>query len=180
MRPIIQKSYAANKAVVFNGDGYSDEWHAEAERRGLLNLRSTPDALPFLIRDDTITAFSNYGVLSERELHARYEVFLEQYVTKLNIESETAASIARTLLLPAAVRYKAELLTAEEPEMASELGELIASFVEEQGTRGRQPPGEPSGGLRDPDPRQVHARHRVPGDGRRSRGGGQAREGRRR
>jgi len=131
MRPIIQKSYAANKAVVFNGDGYSDEWHAEAERRGLLNLRSTPDALPFLIRDDTITAFSNYGVLSERELHARYEVFLEQYVTKLNIESETAASIARTLLLPAAVRYKAELLMAEEPEMASELGELIASFVEE-------------------------------------------------
>ncbi|HUY58648.1 MAG TPA: glutamine synthetase III [Solirubrobacteraceae bacterium] len=131
LRPIIQKSYAENKAVVFNGDGYSDEWHAEAERRGLLNLRSTPDALPFLIRDDTITAFSNYGVLSERELHARYEVFLEQYVTKLNIESETAASIARTLLLPAAVRYKAELLMAEEPEMASELGELIASFVEE-------------------------------------------------
>ena len=130
MRPIIQKSYAANKAVVFNGDGYSDEWHAEAERRGLLNLRSTPDALPFLIRDDTITAFSNYGVLSERELHARYEVFLEQYVTKLNIESETAASIARTLLLPAAVRYKAGS-TAEEPEMASELGELIASFVDE-------------------------------------------------
>ena len=58
-------------------------------------------------------------------------MFLEQYVTKLNIESETAASIARTLLLPAAVRYKAELLMAEEPEMASELGELIASFVEE-------------------------------------------------
>ena len=58
-------------------------------------------------------------------------MFLEQYVTKLNIESETAASIARTLLLPAAIRYKAELLTAEEPEMASELGELITSFVDE-------------------------------------------------
>ena len=131
LRPIIQRSYAENKAIVFNGDGYSDEWHAEAEGRGLLNLRATPDALPFLIRDETVTAFSNYGVLSERELHARYEVFLEQYVTKLNIESETAASIARTLLLPAAVRYKAELLMAEEPEMASELGELITSFVEE-------------------------------------------------
>ena len=131
LRPIIQKSYAGNKEIVFSGDGYSEEWHAEAERRGLLNLRATPDALPFLIRDETVTLFSNYGVLSERELHARYEVFLEQYVTKVNIESETAASIARTLLLPAAVRYKAELLTAEEPEMASELGELIASFVEE-------------------------------------------------
>ena len=127
---IIQKSYAENKAVVFGGDGYSEEWHAEAERRGLLNLPSTPDALPYLISDDTVTAFSNYGVLTERELHSRYEVFLEQYVTKLNIESETAASIARTMLLPAAVRYKAELLMAEEPEMASEVGELISSFVE--------------------------------------------------
>jgi glutamine synthetase len=131
LRPIIQKSYAGNKEIVFSGDGYSEEWHTEAERRGLLNLRATPDALPFLIRDETVTVFSNYGVLSERELHARYEVFLEQYVTKVNIESETAASIARTLLLPAAVRYKAELLVAEEPEMASELGELIASFVDE-------------------------------------------------
>jgi glutamine synthetase len=127
----MQRSYAENKQVVFGGDGYSEEWHAEAERRGLLNLPSTPDALPYLISDDTVTAFSNYGVLSERELHARYEVFLEQYVTKLNIEAETAASIARTMLLPAAVRYKAELLGAEEPELANEVGELISSFIEE-------------------------------------------------
>ncbi len=131
LRPIMQKSYSENKQVVFGGDGYSDEWHAEAERRGLLNLPSTPDALPYLISDDTVTAFSNYGVLSERELHARYEVFLEQYVTKLNIEAETAASIARTMLLPAAVRYKAELLGAEEPELANEVGELISSFIDE-------------------------------------------------
>jgi glutamine synthetase len=130
LRPLIQKSYSDNKQVVFGGDGYSAEWHAEAERRGLLNLPSTPDALPYLISDDTVTAFSNYGVLSERELHARYEVFLEQYVTKLNIEAETAASIARTMLLPAAVRHKAELLQGEEPELASEVGELISSFLE--------------------------------------------------
>ncbi len=131
LRPIIQKSYSENKQVVFGGDGYSEEWHAEAERRGLLNLPSTPDALPYLISDDTVTAFSNYGVLSERELHARYEVFLEQYVTKLNIEAETAAAIARTMLLPAAVRHKAELLGAEEPELVSEVGELISSFVDQ-------------------------------------------------
>jgi len=130
LRPIIQRSYAENKKIVFDGDGYSEDWHQEAERRGLLNLPATPDALPYLISDDTVTAFSNYGVLSERELHARYEVFLEQYVTKLNIEAETAASIARTLLLPASVRYKAELLAAEEPELASEVGEQIAGFVE--------------------------------------------------
>ncbi len=130
LRPIIQRSYAANKQIVFGGDGYSDEWHAEAERRGLLNLRSTPDALPYLVSGDTVAAFSTYGVLNERELHARYDVFLEQYVTKLNIEAETAASIARTMLLPAAVRYKAELLGAEEPELASEVGEQITAFVD--------------------------------------------------
>ncbi|MDE3134092.1 MAG: glutamine synthetase type III, partial [Acidobacteriota bacterium] len=98
--------------------------------RGLLNLPATPDALPYLVSDDTVAAFSNYGVLNERELHARYEVFLEQYITRLNIEAETAASIARTMLLPAAIRHKAELLGAEEPELASELGEIISDFIE--------------------------------------------------
>jgi glutamine synthetase len=130
LRPILQRSYAASKQIVFGGDNYSEEWHAEAERRGLLNLRSTPDALPYLVNDDAVTLLSNYGVLSERELESRYEVFLEQYVTKLNIESETAASIARTMLLPAAARYHAELLAAELTEVAGETSDLIAAFVE--------------------------------------------------
>lgn len=126
---ILQRSYGENKKVVFGGDGYSEEWHKEAESRGLLNLRATPDALPYLISDDTLTAFSNYGVLSERELHARYEVSAEQYVTKLNIEAEVAASIARTMLLPAAVRHLSELLEAQIPELASEVRDLIDNFV---------------------------------------------------
>ena len=128
--PILQRSYAANKQIVFGGDNYSEEWHAEAEKRGLLNLRATPDALPYLITDDTVTLFSNYGVLNERELHSRYEVSLEQYVTKLNIESETAASIARTMILPAAARHLAELLAAQLGELASETEGLTTSFVE--------------------------------------------------
>jgi glutamine synthetase len=130
LRPILQRSYGANKQIVFGGDNYSEEWHAEAERRGLLNLRATPDALPYLVRDETVTLFSNYGVLSGRELESRYEVFLEQYVTKLNIESETAASIARTMLLPAAARYHAELLAAQLAELAGETSELIEQFTE--------------------------------------------------
>ncbi len=130
LRPILQRSYAANKQIVFAGDNYSPAWHAEAERRGLLNLRATPDALPYLLREDTVKMFSAYGVLSERELESRYEVFLEQYVTKLNIESETAASIARTMLLPAAARHRAVLLAAELPELVREAEELIASFVD--------------------------------------------------
>src|SRR6185369_14352804 len=86
---IVKDSYLANKVVCFGGDNYSDEWHAEAEQRGLKNLRTTPDALPWLVEDQTVTVFSNYGVLSQRELESRYEVYVEQYVVKVNIEAET-------------------------------------------------------------------------------------------
>jgi glutamine synthetase len=130
LRPILQRSYAANKQIVFGGDNYSEEWHAEAEARGLLNLRATPDALPYLISDDTVTIFSNYGVLSQRELESRYEVFVEQYVTKLNIEAEVAASIARTMLLPASARHLALLLSAQMGELASETETLISTLVD--------------------------------------------------
>src|SRR5579862_8869800 len=130
LRPILQRTYAANKQIVFGGDNYSEEWHAEAAKRGLLNLRATPDALPYLVNADAESMFSKYGVLSERELESRYEVFLEQYVTKLNIEAETAASIARTMLLPAAARYHAELLAAQLSDLAGETSELIERFTD--------------------------------------------------
>jgi glutamine synthetase len=130
LRPVLQRSYAANKQIVFGGDNYSEEWHKEAEERGLLNLRSTPDALPYLLTDDTLTVFSNYGVLSQRELESRYEVSLEQYVTKLNIESETASTIARTMLLPAAVRYLGLLRKSGVSSLATESEELLNEFVE--------------------------------------------------
>jgi len=126
---LIKASYAANKNIVFSGDNYSPEWAVQAEQRGLLNLRSTPDALPYLIADDTIKVFEHYDVMSERELRARYEVFAEQYATKINIESETEVSIARTQLLPAASRYVGELLVAELPELASDVNSLIEDFV---------------------------------------------------
>jgi glutamine synthetase len=130
LRPILQRSYAANNRIIFGGDNYDEEWHAEAERRGLLNLRATPDALPYLISDETVEVFERHSVLSRRELDSRHDVFLEQYVTKLNIEAETAASIARTMLLPAAARYLALLLEAQLGELASEASDLIAEFTE--------------------------------------------------
>ena len=102
----------SNKRIVFDGDNYSDEWHKEAEKRGLANLRTTPDALPWIVEKQTIRLFERYEVLSERELESRFEVSVEQYATKLNIEAETAASIARTMILPAAVRHLAELKAA--------------------------------------------------------------------
>jgi glutamine synthetase len=130
LRPVIQRSYAANKQIVFGGDNYSEEWHKEAEERGLLNLKATPDAMPYLLTDDTLTVFSNYGVLSQRELESRYEVSLEQYVTKLNIESETASSIARTMLLPAAVRHLAMLRGGGVSSLATEAEEMVNEFIE--------------------------------------------------
>jgi glutamine synthetase len=130
LRPILQRTYAENKRIIFGGDNYDEEWHAEAERRGLLNLRATPDALPYLVSDETVAVFEKHSVLSRRELESRHEVSLEQYVTKLNIEAETAASIARTMLLPAAARHLALLLTAQLGELAGETSDLIAEFTE--------------------------------------------------
>src|ERR1700727_2108299 len=126
LRPILQRSYADNKQIVFGGDNYSEEWHDEAERRGLLNLKATPDALPYLIADDTGKVSEHYHVLSKRELESRYEVCLEQYVTKLNIESETAAAIAKTMLLPAAARHLALLREAGLTELADSVAEMIS------------------------------------------------------
>jgi glutamine synthetase len=127
---VLAASFKANRQIVFGGDNYSEAWHKEATgKRKLLNLRTTPDALPWLLRPESVAAFSNYGVLSEREIHARYEVFLEQYTTIVNIEAETAASIARTMLLPAAVRHLAELKEAELPELVVETEGLIGEFV---------------------------------------------------
>src|SRR5262249_40711756 len=127
---VVRETYAANKRIVFSGDNYSDEWHAEAASRGLANLAQSPDALPWLIEPATVSVFEAYGVLSERELHSRYEVSLEQYITTINIEAETAASIARTMLLPAAVRWLGTLQATGVAKLVEELAGLVDEFVD--------------------------------------------------
>ncbi|HEV7528107.1 MAG TPA: glutamine synthetase III [Solirubrobacteraceae bacterium] len=122
---VVKDAWTANKRVVFDGDGYSEEWHREAEKRGLANLRTTPDALPWLVEKSTLAAFKKYKVLSKRELEARYEVFTEQYAVNLNIESETEAAIARTMVLPAAVRYLNELRASGLEELVGEIEPLV-------------------------------------------------------
>ena len=97
---VVKESYTANKAICFGGDNYSEEWHAEAEQRGLKNLRTTPDALLEVIADDSVAAFEKYSVLSKRELESRFEVWIEQYALRANIEAETTFSIAKTMILP--------------------------------------------------------------------------------
>ena len=102
------------KRIIFNGDNYSDEWVEEAARRGLLNSGSTVDALPALVADKNKELFDRFGVMSHRELEARHEVLTEQYFIKINIEGETAAHIARTMILPSAVTYLGQLGSARE------------------------------------------------------------------
>mgnify|MGYP001493597861 CR=1 FL=1 len=131
---IVKESYLANKRICFSGDNYSEEWHAEAERRGLKNLRTTPDALPEVIADSTVQAFENYNVLSKRELESRYEVWVEQYWLRANIEAETAYSIAKTMILPAALRHLKLTADAGVPELEQE----VRGLVEELSSRLRE------------------------------------------
>jgi glutamine synthetase len=95
--------------VVYNGDGYSEKWQIEAAERGLPNLKTTLDAIPELVKPETVEIFEKYGVFNERELHSRYEVRLEQYVLTVAVEAKLTLEIGTTVVLPAALRYQTEL-----------------------------------------------------------------------
>ena len=98
-----------NKRVLFNGDNYSQEWHNEAEKRGLPNLKNTIEALPQLATKETKELFSKYHVLTEEEVLSRYVVQLENYCKTINIEALLTATIATTMILPAAMQYQARV-----------------------------------------------------------------------
>lgn len=106
---ILQKIAIETEAVVFGGNGYSEEWHLEAAKRGLPNLKNTVDALPALVDPKNIEVFGKYGVLSEREVRSRYEISLDKYVLDINAEGLLALEIARTKIIPAALSYQAQL-----------------------------------------------------------------------
>jgi glutamine synthetase len=106
---LLPKVIKANKRIIFNGNGYSEEWTAEAAARGLLNLKNTVDALPEMISADVVALFEKYGVLNRRELHARYEIMLETYNKTVNVEGQLMVLMANRYILPAAFRYQKEL-----------------------------------------------------------------------
>ncbi|MCH2209421.1 MAG: glutamine synthetase type III, partial [Lentisphaerales bacterium] len=107
---VLKEIYTEHGAAVFNGDGYSSEWHEKAvSGRGLKNLRTTPEALPELISEQTVSMFEKYSVLSKDELESRFEIYNEQYVEKILVEVNAGLRIASTQVLPAAVRYQTEL-----------------------------------------------------------------------
>jgi glutamine synthetase len=129
----VKDSYTENKQICFDGDNYAEEWHAEAERRGLKNLRTSPDALPEILSEQTISAFGNYNVLSKRELESRYEVWIEQYAIRANIEAETTFSIAKTMILPAALRHLTLVGEAGVSSLEGEVRALIDELADALG-----------------------------------------------
>lgn len=107
--PVLRKIIKDHKRILFNGDNYTAEWQEEAERRGLPNLRTTPEALKAITDESTIALFEKFNVLSRKELESRYEVYLEHYEGTVRIEAECAITIAKTMIAPAAFAYQKQL-----------------------------------------------------------------------
>jgi glutamine synthetase len=109
VQKLLQKIMKDHDAVVFNGDGYSEAWHKEAAKRGLPNLKTTPEALPVLTTKEVVSLFTKYGVLSEAELKSRQEIYLEQYIKTIVTEANLVIRMSRTVIFPAAMRYQGQL-----------------------------------------------------------------------
>ena len=121
----------ANKQVLFEGNNYSEEWHAEAAKRGLPNNRSTIDALPALSTAKAKKVFSHFGVLSERELAARVEINWERYVKVSNIEANCTLDLAKTMILPAAAKYLGELSGAGQSKGIATVADQVAALADQ-------------------------------------------------
>jgi glutamine synthetase len=106
---LLPKVIKENKRIIFNGNNYSAEWEKEAAKRGLLNLKNTVDALPQLVSKDVVSMFEKYKVLNERELHARYEIMVEQYNKVVNIEGQLMVLMANRYILPTALEYQRQV-----------------------------------------------------------------------
>ena len=142
LHDLLVKTIAEHKRVIFNGNGYGDEWPVEAEKRGLLNLKSTVDAIPCLTAQKNVDLFKKFGVYSEVELHAREEILLENYSKVINIEALTAADMAKTEIMPAVMKFSKDICDIAaskkalgieptvETELAKKLNDLTAALSE--------------------------------------------------
>lgn len=127
---VVGDTWNENRRIVFEGDGYSADWEIEAASRGLTNHRTTVDALPEVVADGTVEAFERFNVLSQRELEARFEVWTEQYAMRANIEADTAATIARTMIIPAVARHLAMLREGGADRLEVQARELMEELVD--------------------------------------------------
>ena len=106
---LLKKTIEEHKRIIFNGNGYTDEWLEEAEKRGLYNLKTTPDALPHFIAEKNIELFTKHGIFTKEELFSRYEIWLENYYKTINIESNTLAEMIQKQVIPSVYTYVEKL-----------------------------------------------------------------------
>ncbi|MCX7614204.1 MAG: glutamine synthetase III [Clostridiales bacterium] len=109
LNDLIKKTISEHKRIIFNGNNYSEEWVIEAEKRGLLNLKTTVDALPYFLLDKNTELFTKHGILTEAEIHSRYEINLDGYCKTLNIEALTMVEMVKRNIIPATCAYIREL-----------------------------------------------------------------------
>jgi glutamine synthetase len=109
IKELLQSLVKENRRIIFNGNGYSDEWRRDAKKRGLLNLTNTVDALPELVKPEVMRIFEKYKVLNAREIRARYEVNVETYCKTVNVEAQLMVLMANRYILPAALRYQKDV-----------------------------------------------------------------------
>lgn len=139
---LIKDTYKKHKRIVFNGDNYSEEWVEEAERRGLYNLKSMPEALPYYVAEKNLKLFARHNIFTAAEVHARYEIQLENYSKIINIEALTTLDMAKKDIIPAVVKYlkllsetvaaqkavSADICTCAQTELIKKLAELLSNF----------------------------------------------------
>jgi glutamine synthetase len=107
---ILQSYTVRSKNILFDGDGYGDEWVKEAEKRKLPNIKTTPHALEALISPKSVKMFHDMGIYTEKEIHARYEILLEDYMKKVQIDARVIGDICTSFILPSAIRYQNHLI----------------------------------------------------------------------
>jgi glutamine synthetase len=128
---VVKETYSANKRIIFNGDGYSAAWHKEAAKRGLLNLPTALDAIEVFTSDKNVKLFSDYGVLTHKEVESRQEIMYDIYFKTVNIEGETCAQMAQTQILPSALAYLADLGAVGKSKAAEIVSKQVSSLTDQ-------------------------------------------------
>jgi glutamine synthetase len=143
MQALIKEYYGHHRRVVFNGNGYAEDWVAEAARRGLPNIRATVDALAVLVQPATVELFETHQVLTRAELESRYHIYLEKYSKQINIEAGVMIDMVRRLVFPAGSAFAGSLaqtagqlaaigaVSAPQEKRAKRLAELLQDSVDE-------------------------------------------------
>jgi glutamine synthetase len=134
LHDLIQKTIREHKRIIFNGNGYDDTWIHEAEKRGLINLKTTPECLPYLLHDKNVALFTSHKVYTESEIKSRYEIMAENYCKVLNIEARTMIDMVRHNILPAVSKYLHELSDTAMAKQAF-VSDADCSYEEEQTIR---------------------------------------------